>query len=133
MNLNIGFVLDEGLPNDEPDEASVYYTSRPAACKMGNYMLIYTGAPVHIGKVAVQHLFKFKCGTLTGVKFKAVGSSGHGSLLLNDTAAEKIVKVLNKFLGMREAERVRLYSSKSVKLGDVTTINLSILEVPIYY
>ena len=63
------------------------------------------------------------------MKFTAHGHSGHGSLLLNDTAAEKIQRVINRLLAIREQERARYEEDSSLNLGDVTTINLNILEV----
>ena len=65
----------------------------------------------------------------TGVKFTAHGKSGHGSQLFNDTAAEKIQKVLNKMLNLREMEKARYEGNTSLSLGDVTTVNLNFLEV----
>jgi len=66
---------------------------------------------------------------LTGTKFTALGEPGHGSKLLSNTAGEKILKVMNKLASVVEAEKVRVKSNSSLDLGDLTTINLSILEV----
>ncbi|XP_071960681.1 aminoacylase-1-like [Antedon mediterranea] len=60
------------------------------------------------------------------------GKVGHGSRFIENTAAEKLQKVLNSFLGFREEEKARLESVKTPKtcktLGDVTTVNLTVLE-----
>jgi aminoacylase len=69
---------------------------------------------------------------LIGIKFTALGDSGHGSLLLNNTAAEKILRVINKLLGMRQEQKLRLESSDTFTLGDVTSVNLNMIEVRLF-
>ncbi|XP_060530070.1 aminoacylase-1 isoform X2 [Cylas formicarius] len=56
------------------------------------------------------------------------GTPGHGSLLLNGTAGEKVSYILNKFFEFRKQERQKLEDNKELTLGDVTTINLTKLE-----
>ncbi len=63
------------------------------------------------------------------MKFTALGKSGHGSALNNDTAAEKIQKVINSMLDLRTNEKERLNSNNNLTLGDVTTINLTVMKV----
>ncbi|XP_033127642.1 aminoacylase-1-like [Anneissia japonica] len=66
--------------------------------------------------------------------FKVIctGNTGHGSRFIENTAAEKLQKIMNSFLGFREEEKARLESvtkPKSCKtLADVTTVNLTMLE-----
>ena len=56
------------------------------------------------------------------------GNPGHGSQFIADTAAQKLRKVIDKFLSFREEEEKKLLNNSNVKLGDVTTLNLTLLE-----
>jgi len=58
----------------------------------------------------------------------AKGSTGHASILHENTAAEKIQKVMNKMLSIRETEKSRFLKDK-LDLGDVTSINMTMLGV----
>ncbi|NWW95128.1 ACY1 protein, partial [Rhynochetos jubatus] len=62
------------------------------------------------------------------IKVKCVGSPGHGSRFISNTAAEKMHKVIGSFLAFRESEKQRLKSDSSLTLGDVTSLNLTMLE-----
>ena len=125
-NLNIGFMLDEGLPNENPDEFNYYYTQRMLVCKIAPAFCFFQWC-IRYNKVKNVSML-VPC-ISAGAKFTAYGRTGHGSLLLNDTAAEKIQKVINKMLNLREEEKMRFEGNNSLALGDVTTINLNMLEV----
>ncbi|KAL1116413.1 hypothetical protein AAG570_004887, partial [Ranatra chinensis] len=56
------------------------------------------------------------------------GTPGHGSLILPNTAGEKLQKVIDAFMGLRQREKERLESNPNLRLGDVTTINLTTLK-----
>ncbi|EOA95612.1 Aminoacylase-1, partial [Anas platyrhynchos] len=62
------------------------------------------------------------------IKVKCVGSPGHGSRFISNTAAEKMHKVISSFLAFRESEKQRLKSDTRLTLGDVTSLNLTMLE-----
>lgn len=49
--------------------------------------------------------------------------------MFEDTAAEKIHKVINKFLSLRESEKARLKALGKPDLGDVTSVNMTMLGV----
>lgn len=55
------------------------------------------------------------------------GNPGHGSRFIENTAAEKIRKVLNTFLDFRAEQEKKLQSDGCLLLGDVTTVNLTSL------
>jgi len=57
------------------------------------------------------------------------GTTGHGSLLLPDTAGEKVRIIIDHFMDFREQEKKKLESDPSLKIGDVTTVNLTQLKV----
>ncbi|XP_023247640.1 aminoacylase-1-like [Copidosoma floridanum] len=52
------------------------------------------------------------------------GSPGHGSMLLDDNAGEKIRIIIDKFMDFRAEQKSKLSNSNS-RLGDVTSINLT--------
>ncbi|XP_023727713.1 aminoacylase-1 isoform X2 [Cryptotermes secundus] len=56
------------------------------------------------------------------------GSPGHGSLLLPDTAGEKVRIIIDHLMDFREQERKKLVSNPSLTIGDVTTVNLTQLK-----
>jgi aminoacylase len=57
------------------------------------------------------------------------GTTGHGSFLLPDTAGEKVRIIIDHFMDFREQEKKKLDSDPSLKIGDVTTVNLTQLKV----
>jgi aminoacylase len=57
------------------------------------------------------------------------GNTGHGSLLIENTAAEKLHKIIGKFLEFRHSQEERLKSDPSLKLGDVASVNWTLAEV----
>lgn len=59
------------------------------------------------------------------------GSPGHGSLLLENTAGEKVSYVLNKLYEFRRQEQKKLKDNPTLTLGDVTTVNVTLLQVSI--
>jgi len=59
----------------------------------------------------------------------AKGKTGHASIMFEDTAAEKIHKIINKLLGIREVEEAKLKSNPALDLGDVTSVNMTMLSV----
>ncbi|CAG9787633.1 unnamed protein product [Diatraea saccharalis] len=56
------------------------------------------------------------------------GRSGHGSLLLPDNNGEKLRYIIDKFMDMRAASKKKLEDNPSLTIGDVTTINLTMLS-----
>lgn len=52
------------------------------------------------------------------------GTPGHGSLLMDNTAGEKLRVIIDRFMDYRDEEKTKLKDSK-LQLGDVTTINLT--------
>ncbi|CAL4140059.1 unnamed protein product, partial [Meganyctiphanes norvegica] len=56
------------------------------------------------------------------------GQPGHGSQFLPNTAGEKLQKVINLFMKFRDSEQQKLKDNPDLKLGDVTTCNLTMLK-----
>lgn len=61
------------------------------------------------------------------LKVKATGTPGHGSLLHESTAGEKMQYMINKFMNWREVEKLRLKNG-NLGAGDVTSINLTMMN-----
>ncbi|XP_061730314.1 aminoacylase-1A-like [Nerophis ophidion] len=61
------------------------------------------------------------------------GSPGHGSRFVENTAAEKLRQVINSFLDFRETEKHRLNTSQCFTLGDVTTVNMTMVKGGVAY
>jgi len=60
------------------------------------------------------------------IQITCTGNTGHGSRFIENTAAEKIRKVINKMLHYREDQKKTLETNCScMKLGDVTTVNMT--------
>ncbi|KAF2364875.1 N-acyl-L-amino-acid amidohydrolase [Trinorchestia longiramus] len=56
------------------------------------------------------------------------GQPGHGSQFLSNTAGEKLNKVITSFLAFRSEQENLLKSNPDLQLGDVTTLNLTMLD-----
>lgn len=63
------------------------------------------------------------------IQFVVKGNTGHGSRLIENTAAEKAQFVLDEMLNFRANEKTRLVSSQAtdtpLQLGNITTVNLT--------
>ncbi|XP_022100151.1 aminoacylase-1-like isoform X3 [Acanthaster planci] len=60
------------------------------------------------------------------LEVKCEGNPGHGSRFIENTAAEKLQKVINSFLAFREEEKAKMVGCAT--LGDVTSTNLTIVK-----
>lgn len=65
---------------------------------------------------------------ISEVTFNCTGTAGHGSLLLKNTAGEKVNYILSKMTEFRSREAIKLEGNPDLKIGDVTTINLTMLN-----
>ncbi|XP_064549735.1 aminoacylase-1-like [Drosophila montana] len=59
------------------------------------------------------------------IRFKISGTAGHGSLLLPNTAGEKLNYIVNKMMGFRASQVQALKDNTRLFFGDVTTVNLT--------
>ncbi|CAF0892433.1 unnamed protein product [Rotaria sordida] len=93
-DLNVGFVLDEGLAS-ETDVFQVFYGDRCAIW----------------------------------IEITVKGNTGHGSRLIENTAAEKAQFIINEMLKYRTNSKECLEKSqttdKPLQLGNITTVNLT--------
>jgi len=56
------------------------------------------------------------------------GDPGHGSMFIENNAGEKLRRIINSFLELRDKEEHRLKSDSKLSLGDVTSVNLTVIE-----
>jgi len=71
--------------------------------------------------------------SLWWVQVRCHGNPGHGSRFIENNAAEKVRKIINSFLDFRGQQEKKLKSSGCLTLGDVTTVNLTMLQGGIAY
>ncbi|KAM9132919.1 aminoacylase-1 isoform 1-T2 [Pangshura tecta] len=64
----------------------------------------------------------------SGIKVKCEGNPGHGSQFIENTAAEKLNRVITSLLQFRESEKQRLKCDEHLTLGDVTSLNMTMLS-----
>ena len=62
------------------------------------------------------------------IKVICPGSPGHGSRFLENTAGEKAVKIMDRFMQFRSEQQAKLESDPQLTLGDVTSVNLTLME-----
>lgn len=62
------------------------------------------------------------------IEFVCSGVTGHGSLLPSATAGEKLRRIVNRMMDFRDEQVARLASDPALTLGDVTTVNLTMLS-----
>nr|CAB3219984.1 aminoacylase-1 [Phallusia mammillata] len=67
------------------------------------------------------------------IRFKSEGNPGHGSRFIENTAAEKLMKLIDTLLNFREEEKVKFQQSVKCNLGDATTVNLTKIEGGLAY
>lgn len=66
--------------------------------------------------------------TIWQITFRCIGRSGHGSMLFKDTPGEKINYIVQKLMEIRKREVEKLDQNPALDLGDVTSVNLTILS-----
>lgn len=111
--LNVGFCFDEGIASAD-ETFPVFYAERSLWREHYQFTNIF--------------LLKFSILLPLDVHFLISGTAGHGSLLHKNTVGEKLNYILNKLFEFRQHEVDRLDRDKSLLLGDVTTINLTVVK-----
>lgn len=62
------------------------------------------------------------------VRFNFSGTPGHGSLLLKNTAGQKARYIIDKLMDLREQEVKKLEDNPNLTIGDVTSINITMMS-----
>lgn len=106
-SLNVGFTLDEGIASPT-DFYDVFYGERTCWRKLDNL--------IRLLNLMIYFL---------DVVYEVIGQPGHGSLLLTNTAAEKLKILLDKIYDYRKSQEDILDANPQLFLGDVTTVNVT--------
>lgn len=98
--------------------------------KMDEFKSLNAGFALDEGYANPTEKFSLFYGERTVWRFyvKCSGQPGHGSQFLTNTAGEKLQKVINSFLDYRTQEEKKLKDNLNLELGDVTTVNLTMLQ-----
>lgn len=64
----------------------------------------------------------------SAVEMICEGTSGHGSLMHDDTAGEKIYYMIDKLMQFRKQEKQKLEDKSILESGEVTSVNLTVLK-----
>jgi len=62
------------------------------------------------------------------VQITCRGNPGHGSRFVENTAVEKLQKVVNQIMDYRSSQKSKLHSNACLHLGDVTTCNINSIQ-----
>lgn len=69
---------------------------------------------------------------ISALEVKCKGNTGHGSRFIENTVIEKMQKIITSALAFRESEKQRM-ERENLKLGDVSTLNLTMIEGGVQY
>ncbi|XP_054729612.1 aminoacylase-1-like [Anastrepha obliqua] len=113
-----------------PDEEISGEMGMKALVKSSEFKKLNVGFCLDEGIASVNETFSlfYAERSLWHVHFIISGTAGHGSLLHKNTTGQKLHYILNKLMEFRKHEEDRLESDSSLMLGDVTTINLTIVK-----
>ena len=74
------------------------------------------------------HAFFYGERCLSRIWIHCCGDCGHGSLLPDNSAGEKLNVIIDRFMKFRASEKAKL-KDPNFKIGDVTSVNLTMIEV----
>lgn len=116
--LHISFVPDEEIGGHDGMEKFV---------KMNEFKALNIGFALDEGMASPNEDFIVFNGerSIWQTHVHCTGQPGHGSLLIPNTAGEKIRYIINKFMDLREEQKRILDGDPKLTIGDVTTVNLN--------
>lgn len=119
--IYLTFVADE--------EVGGFHGMRPFV-KTDVFKSMNVGIAIDEGIASPTEVFNVYYGerTVWEIKFKCNGQSGHGSMLLKNTPGEKVNYLMNKFMEFRRTQVQLLENNAELSIGDVTTLNVTILS-----
>ncbi|XP_076631647.1 aminoacylase-1 [Colletes latitarsis] len=94
-----------------------------------DFQALNVGFALDEGVASPEEYFYMNYGerSIWHVKVECAGSPGHGSLLMDNTAGEKIRVIIDRFMDFRATQKEKLKDPK-IHLGDVTSVNLTQLK-----
>uniref|UniRef100_A0A6M2DD42 N-acyl-aliphatic-L-amino acid amidohydrolase n=1 Tax=Xenopsylla cheopis TaxID=163159 RepID=A0A6M2DD42_XENCH len=113
-----------------PDEEIGGYDGMGLFVKSKEFQNLNVGVSLDEGMASASDVYPLFYGerSLWHVHIHCHGDPGHGSLILKNTAGEKMRYIIDRFMDMRKEQEDLLEQNPNYKLGDVTTINLTILK-----
>ncbi|XP_050437592.1 aminoacylase-1-like isoform X2 [Adelges cooleyi] len=112
-----------------PDEEIGGFFGMRIFVKSPEFLALNVGFALDEGMPSTDNSFTLFYGERTcwHLFIKCMGTPGHGSLLHDNTAGEKLRYIIDKFMDWRDCEKLRLKNS-DLGPGDVTSVNLTIIE-----
>ncbi|XP_063227654.1 aminoacylase-1-like [Bacillus rossius redtenbacheri] len=119
--LHISFVPDEEIGGGDGMKAFVHTS---------DFKALNIGFALDEGIASPTEEFALFYGerSIWQIHVHCPGTPGHGSLLHPDTAGEKLRVVIDRFMDFRQKEKDKLAANPALTVGDVTTINLTMLK-----
>lgn len=113
-----------------PDEEIGGHQGMKAFTETDYFKSMKIGFALDEGSASPNNEFSLTYGerTLFRIWIHCTGTTGHASLLPNDTAIEKLQQILERFTKFRNSEKEKL-KNPGVKIGNVTSMNLTLIKV----
>uniref|UniRef100_A0A8C6W5D8 N-acyl-aliphatic-L-amino acid amidohydrolase n=1 Tax=Nannospalax galili TaxID=1026970 RepID=A0A8C6W5D8_NANGA len=116
-----------------PDEEVGGHKGMELFVKRPEFQALRAGFTLDEGAWDVEKTGHYSSHCSPGVRVTSTGKPGHGSRFIEDTAVEKLHKVMSSILAFREKEKQRLQANPHLKEGAVTSVNLTKLEGGVAY
>lgn len=112
-----------------PDEEIGGHQGMKAFTETDYFKSMKIGFALDEGSASPNNEFSLTYGerTLFRIWIHCTGTTGHASLLPNDTAIEKLQQILERFTKFRNSEKEKL-KNPGVKIGNVTSMNLTLIK-----
>lgn len=113
-----------------PDEEVGGYLGMMAFVKSNEFKAMNVGFSLDEGIASPTEEFSvfYAERSIWEIEFICRGQGGHGSLLLKNTPGEKVHYIIDKFTEFRKQESAKLENNPELTIGDVTTVNLTMLS-----
>lgn len=118
--IHVSFVPDEEIGGHDGMEAFI---------NGGHLKKLNVGFALDEGLASAKEHFMVYYGERASwwIEVTCPGNPGHGSMFIENNAGEKLRRVIESFLTLRDKEEARM-KANNLTLGDVTTVNLTVIE-----
>lgn len=118
--LNVGFGLDEAAAYPFGNSMFVFHAERTSCSELpchcsANILSIWVGFFSFLYSISVLRMI-------------CQGQAGHGSMMIENTAGQKVNYMLNKMMQFRDGEAQKLKDDPQLTPGEITTLNLTMIE-----